>query len=78
MSWGKCAHSMCAAVPLKTAGMGRVEGNAQLDGVPCRTMLTRSDITFTGCQAHRLGVSSGQNTVSGRIKLFCRNGSWSG
>lgn len=73
MSWGKSVHSMCAAVPLKSAGTRRVEGNAQSDGAPCRTMLTHSDITFTGCQAHRLGVSSGQSTVSGRIKLFCRN-----
>lgn len=71
MSWGKCADSMCAAVPLKAAGVRCVEGNAQFGGAPRRTMLTHSEITFTACQAHRLGLSAGQSM--GRIKLFCRN-----
>lgn len=66
MSWGKRnVHSMRGAVPLKGAGTRHVEGNIQFDGGSCRAMLTRSEITFTVCQAPRHGVISGQSVVLG-------------
>jgi len=64
---------MRRAMPLRSAGTRCIEGNVQFDGGLCRAMLTHSDITFTVCQTPRLGVISGQSTVRGTIKLFCRN-----
>lgn len=69
----KCVHSMCGSVPLKSAGLTHVEEYVNFDGGSFGAMLTCSDITFTVCQTPRLGIISGQSTVLGRIKLFCRN-----